>query len=525
MQLAITEPRGRGFIEVELKHGKESINFSCKAFAKVRPSNPKGVFHEINGFLETLEPTVKKEIFERYKKIKELYEMDFAPSHVAPSINSEMIEVFNLIDLNKARRWLCTIGNIHIPADVEDTINEHSRYNKPNQTYVRNDYINLATLSMLFRLLIPVFGQYIDQTSDQELYKETEVISLIDNTKLMNWPYGEYDHNGEVVPGVIDKVTEYVRFCTSDKGSTLGNIWSGLATAEIPTHLTAKVMVRRLTILALNDHTGHSIVANIFRYVKSNAEPIERTSADAVKDKHGRGSIDENDDKKSFIEEYKTKQRIAPGDVVAFNLDALNHRLMANKVDPDVEMRKVITCVDCVEDVLMSDIAPHQVTIAQWVMAKAFPTRAFYHIDKRSVNNLLATTQGLLWHWGFPDIAIFLQVKAFYNPSYSGANLFMQPKIGTRITGKHRQALDEKFPHMRLGRMSARGVRTPSENMSVIALNNLSNSLRSSNWIYMGPKELLAETEQIQTDEVLIVPVNIKYRIAELLVHLADINQ
>ncbi|MFO5795380.1 hypothetical protein, partial [Klebsiella pneumoniae] len=82
-------------------------------------------------------------------------------------------------------------------------------------------------------------------------------------------------------------------------------------------------MDRRLTILPLNDATSHSIVSNMFRYVKSNLNPAERSTADRVNDKRpDKGGIDD-DDKTSFIESHKTKQRVNAGEIVSCIITAL----------------------------------------------------------------------------------------------------------------------------------------------------------------------------------------------------------
>ncbi|MFO6285123.1 hypothetical protein ACLBVW_36790, partial [Pseudomonas aeruginosa] len=62
---------------------------------------------------------------------------------------------------------------------------------------------------------------------------------------------------------------------------------------------------------------------------------------------------------------------------------------------------------------------PHQDGYAQWVMHKAFPARAFSHINKNAVNHLLAAAQSLMWHWGFQQGAVFMQVALDYSGEYA----------------------------------------------------------------------------------------------------------
>lgn len=523
MQLIISRVSGGGFTEIVVEHGKESIAFSCRVFSKIKLPDPARIYLELNEYLKTTSEESQDNIFKSFKKIRELYDMDFEPTHIAASLAHEVEKIYKNVDMHSARRWLSTIGNVHVPPEIEDRIDGNSRYTKKEQTYLRHDYVNLASVCMMLRFMLPVWGEYIDQTTDNERHKETEALGLISRANIIEWPINEYDYDGEEISSVFDKVSDYVRFCAEDRSVDLGQLWKGYSSVEIPVHITAKVLVRRLPIVSLNDHTSHSIVANIFQYVKSNVAPQERTSADKVKDKHP-GTINDDDDKNSYVEGYKIKQRISQGDVVAFNLDALDYQLMASKVDPTIDLKKLELCISAMDDNLNYAISPHQVMLSQWVMAKAFPAKAFNHIDKLSTHHLIACAQALVWHWGFPEMAVFFQVNAVYQTEYGSTNQLNQTHNGNRIAGRHKQELEIKYPHMRPGRISNNGTRQPNENMASIAINEVSQSLRSSNWNYRGPSELYDETDQSSPNRVLIIPINIKHVITDLVVHLADLN-
>ncbi|MFO6295610.1 hypothetical protein, partial [Pseudomonas aeruginosa] len=56
--------------------------------------------------------------------------------------------------------------------------------------------------------------------------------------------------------------------------------------------------------------------------------------------------IDE-DDKTTCIESHKTKQRVTPGDIVAYNLDALDVVKLVHKIDDTVPVELIQECLDC----------------------------------------------------------------------------------------------------------------------------------------------------------------------------------
>ncbi len=527
MQFSVSNVQGAGFTEVSVAHGPQILTWSTPTYSKVQLANPNRVFSEMNGFLETLPGHVHDKMFTSYSEIHRLFKMGHDPSHLVNTLVYHIEEIYRCLPMNAMRRWLLTIGNIYIPSDTQDIITQDSRYNKRGQTYLKSDYINLATVAMALQAMIPIWGEFIDQCTDQELYKENSVVGLVYRCELTNWPLNEVDSTGEAIPTVWDKLDDYIRYRVEDEANTLPRQWAGQSATDVRQLLHSKVLVRRLTIIPLNDHSSHSIVSNIFSYVRTNVSPAERSTADRVTKKQPEGGANMDDENKtSFIESHKTTGRISPGDITMYNLEAKDYELLAETVDPTICKEKLRQCISCIDHVAQIEIRPHQILLAQWVMAKAFPARAFHHISKLPVNYLLATAQALLWHWGFKDAAIVLQVEPVMYGEHGSTTQLTQARQGSRIANRFRPQLDELFPHMKLQKTPQNGTETPKpENMAAVAINNCNHSIRGSNWVYHGPMQLFEEAGQITHNRVLIVPHTIKHTLTEVVLHLAQINQ
>lgn len=526
MLFKVSNVQGNGFTEVSVSHGDVELTWSTRAYSKVKLADPNRVFLELNSYLENVDEATHAKIFNHYEEIHKLFRMGFDPGHIAMSLVYRIGEIYKHIPMNRLRRWLLTIGNVHIPSDIQDTITQDSRYNKREQTYLKSDYINIASVALALQAMIPIWGEYIDQCTDQELYKENSVVGLISETELANWPMNEVDVMGEEIPTVFDKLGGYIKYCVDGEPLSLARAFAGMSSTDVRVLLQSKVLVRRLTIIPLNDPSSHSIVANIFRYVMTNMTPAERSTADRVAKKLPEGGGGDDEDKTSFIESHKTKGRISPGDIEAYNVDAMDYELLAEEVDPTICKDKLRQCISCVNGVSSAEIRPHQILIAQWVMAKAYPARAFYHVSKMPVNYLLATSQALLWHWGFKDVAILMQVEPLRHGEHNSSNQLSQTRQGSRIANRFRPQLDELYPHMKLQKTPQNGSETPKpENMAGLAINSCNQSIRSSNWVYHGPEQLFAEAGQVTHNKVLILPQTIKHTITEVVIHLAQINQ
>lgn len=526
MRFAVSNVQGSGFTEVTVSHNGKELVWSARAYSKVKLADPNRVFKELNEYLENVDPQTHDKLFQGYEEVHKLFALGFDPSMLVASLVHHIGEIYKHLPMNRLRRWLLTIGNLYIPNDIQDTITSDSRYNKREQTYLKSDYINIATRALAIQAMIPIFGEYIDQCTDQDLYKENNVVGLLSETEMANWPLGETDMMGEEILTVDDKLGGYIKYCVDNEPLSLASAWQGLSSTDKRVLLQSKVLVRRLTIIPLNDPSSHSIVANIFRYVMTNMTPAERSTADRVAKKLPEGGGGDDEDKTSFIESHKTKGRISPGDIEAYNVDAMDYELLAEEVDPTICKDKLKQCISCIRDVANAEIRPHQILLAQWVMAKAYPARAFYHVSKLPVNYLLATSQALLWHWGFNDAAILMQVEPLRHGEHNSTTQLNQTRQGSRIANRFRPQLDALYPHMKLQKTPQNGSETPKpENMAGLAINNCNHSVRGSNWIYHGPAKLFEESGQVTQNKVLILPQTIKHTITEVVIHLAEINQ
>jgi len=524
MQLLVTGIQGSGFTEVTVEHLGKKLAFTTKIYCKVKLADQQRVFKEFNAYLEFLGDEPQQKIWECYERIHGILNMSLDTTRVAMSLRHYIREMYTHMPMNGMRRWLTTQGNLFIPIEIERKITAESRYNKKEQTYLEHEYIIKATMSLAMRPMIPIFGEYLESSSEFDQNKETEVLGLLHDCEVANWPQNEIGPHGEEVDTAFDKLAGYVQFCVEDEPTTLARLWKGMSTVEVPVHLRSKVLVRRLTIVPLDDITSFSIVANTYRYVRSIISPAERTTAERVNEKKPESGGDE-DDKTSFLEANKTRHSVPPGDIEAFNLDTWDHVKLAQEVDPTVDLAKLKACIDAIPKVSNVSINPHQVKIAQWVMAKAFPARAFYHINKMAAHNMLATAQAVLWHWGFLDVAVFLQVELMKQGDSGSQFQLGSTRTNSRIPNRFKDDLAEVFPHQKAPQYSNAGVPARIDNMAGLAINTATASIHASNWIFRGPDKLYIESKQPDKGKMLVIPQNIKATLTELVLHLGRLNK
>lgn len=522
MHLEISQKQGDGFTEVAAVHKGEKLLFNTSTYGKVKLSSNVGVFDEINAYWEWAGPDVQEHVWEHFTEIKQYLEQVMDAFHIGKYLKKHITLMYQQMPMESFSKWLLTRGNLYVPSDIPDAIAEDARYKREDQTYLKSHYIDLATLSLALRPVLPIFGEYIDQGgagNGGDLYKEMEVVGLITDTGMVSYPKEE---------PAFEKLFNYIKITTDDSPVSLARLWKGMGSAEVPLWFQARVLVRRLTIVPLTDHNAtHSIIANVYRYVRTNMKPADRRATDRVREKTPEDEGMDEDDKTSLLENYKVKQRIADGDAVLYSVYSENVAGIAQKVDPTIDLKLIEQTTELLDSLGNLQISPHQIRLGQWVLAKAYPPKAFYHIPKASVQRLLAAAQALLWHWGYLDIAVLMQVECISTTGQNIPGITQQPRSNTRISRKYIDELMVAYPHVKPQRPKAGTgeINNRSGNIAAVGINSVTRLIMQNSWYYHGPKELGQLAQQTEGRGVVVVPPAIKNRITELVLDLAKINQ
>lgn len=518
MRLDVSQLQSDGFNQVTASHKGETLVWGTGTYGKVKLQNPRGVFDEINAYWEWEAPDVGERVWNALIRIKETLDDGVDAFQIDRECKEAVEEMYGAMSLERIQQWMLTRGNLYFPPDVHDSMAKTGRYKNPSQTYLKEDYINLAVLSIALRPMALVWGEYIEQGAQGtggDRYKEMGALFLIKDTELMAWPASN---------AAMEKLENYIQFASDETPVSLASLWRGLGTAEIPIWLLANVLIRRLTIVPLTDHNQQvNIVAYVYRYVKSKLKPAERRAQDRVTEKKPDNRGGDEDDKTSLLEEYKVKQRLSDGDARMYSRRTRDMVGIAQSVDPTIDVRLIDICSQYTAAPSRVRINPHQVLMAQWVLAKGFSPRAFDHIEKASVVRLLATTQALLWYWGYHDLACLMLVERVVTTDQDAPGLTSRSKNGQRIKGKYIPDLQEMYPHGK----HLRPKETNGRNGSVAAMgiNSLTRDILGGNWHYLGPDELWQVSNQPAHQRIVVIPQQIKNTITEMTLHIASLNQ
>lgn len=432
--------------EAAIRHKGKEIRCNIALFDRVSYDGKYDLFQHNNQYWATLPEDQQDRIFNLYEQIRSLYDVITNVSDLDDKLIPLVNELVMEHNLEQIEFWVKYNSDIVIPQDIgADFVESEISSNNITRvkTYLRKDYQELVVMTIVFRALIPIWGEYIYNTKNEygTEYKEYYAFKLIKYSVLDNC-------------SAMIKLRDYVTHnIPSDKERSKATvIIGGVSTEDLPDWLLGLVVIRKLSAGDLRgvDTDGH-LISSAYNYIFNKLKTLENSFAGNVRDKVPEDkSVDEN--KASLLEGYRAKQNISDADIEAtqfFVLEPLNDGVpeIAKFICPDIPDELIMDSVSSIEPLYSKPINHGQKLIAQWVLAKLISPGIIGMTEKSVTIRALATAQAILWHRGHYQLAAFVSAMEYVN------NNQIIPMLGSdskaRIPKDDLEILDSLFPFSR----------------------------------------------------------------------------
>lgn len=519
MQIKVTKEVDGGMSALELIHGDETQEWQVPAYKTIKSTDVHSTFANINGYLSSLPVERQQVIYDTYTNIFETLETvsDTLRLHVA--LQKHTKKLYEQVSFDELKTWVRFQGRVGVPADLKRDYDGVNSVLTQRLTYLHDDYYDLAILSALFKLMVPVFGEYIRRMIKEvgSRFKEHYAFSLISRSNLVNLP-------------AFIRLRDYVEAITQNEERKKPSdfrknsaVFGGLGTEELPDWLLSRAVVRRLCVH--EESLGENIVARVYRTVGSHMDALDKTFNGRVNEKRLFGSGSEEDNV-SVAENYKVKQEISDGDLAVLSIYTEEMYGMASRVDPTCPLDKVTLCGKASESNAQLNIQQHHITLTQWVLSKTAAShstdnakvkvvspRGIPSLTKPSLLKAMAVTQAMLWHWGFEELALLMMAEPHPESSMAAGT------ATTRLGKKHTEMFFEMYPHYQPVSKSAHSLR--NVNVACRAIDTLSLNMVENDWVAMGPKPLL-DAFGLGQHEAHVVSAEIRQLLGDLLLKIKD---
>ena len=171
--------------EVVTEHLGEEITWNANHYSQQTISELPELFTCINEYWGRMQQQRQGRIFQLYKEIYEIVTGVAEMRRLLDKLRPKVCELLQEQNVEEIYWYLKIPGNMVLPATLRDTLAENHR---PERTYLRDEYIGLAMVAMILRVMVPVWGEFCNQQNSAGDRKEVQAVKLLDGSGLLERP-------------------------------------------------------------------------------------------------------------------------------------------------------------------------------------------------------------------------------------------------------------------------------------------------------------------------------------------------
>ena len=495
--------------EIVISHGEESLIWNIISFDRAT-FNEVDLFSHINKYWESFSEQDQLKIFNIYKDIRVAFDEIWERSKLTAELYVLVAKLLDTHDLKDAQHWILFHSGVYLPPNLD--IEYNNTTNSPGsreQTYLKEDYIKLVTLTLILRTLIPVWGEFISRTRQEAgtNFKEYYAFQLVCKSKLA---YCE----------AIEKLTTYIEYSIVPDKSKSASIIGGISTEDFPIWILGLVLVRRL---CLGDITGvnqkATLVTFIYKFITQKIKGNDNNFAGMVKDKIFDDSGSDGDSNISKLEGYKAKQEIPAGDIILLEYAMRDTYALAAKLAPTMERALLDRALETTMVLNDQVIQDPQIALLQWVMKPVISPRGILYLGKNTIVRLLALCQSVLIHRGHYALAGLC--TSIVNTNLNEIQI-SGVDSRARIPKELLEELFKYYPFTK--RVGGKQKVLKPLNQAVIAIDTVAEQFSELDWLITADDSLLPLITEGSNNRRYVIQHNFKITLANLVIEIAKRN-
>lgn len=489
---------------------KDSVEFNISTIISKRNKQEledPNQFMLLNAYIDHKGEEFKTELFNRLRqadydlKDKVLFQKGM---HPLPSyIVNPILDMFTIEDV---RYFLKEIWRLQPPKNLADFFDpkiESDSKGTRVQTYIKDDYMDLAAFVVILKSVIGIIGTFAEIKNKEvnSIHKEFLLYQLLyQNNHIFK------SEPAEKLLGLIDKVVNQP--VNSLNVDSIRIIEKQLPRDDIPVSVMAIVVLQKLPICAIvDDNHDKNIITKVYNYVNNKLKSPGNGSKGVQEKKQLTDT--QSRDKESTIESTKIPSKIPEGIIteLSWSIDSVDKiikqlpKSMVKYID-----KKVLE--DAMEFSLAfkhSNISKPQISILGSIFKHIIDPRVLEYLELECMLNLLAVGFTYLWGINHKQLAIILLAREdIINYDDLAINMSSnKPRISSNV----KDELGAYFPYCRVVNETTT-VLVIEESISHIAY-----QLLSSRWIHSTNSEYIEEAIG-NNNPVNILPPDLKLKLA-----------
>ena len=439
--------------KVEIKHNDKILEFNVEAVINRRlrdPINSDRIFTILNNYLDYKGKEFKDKLFEILGEAKNrltMIQLNIVDRNL--SFDSDLLyNILDFFDPDDVKYFIEKTGIIHAPKTLPDKFNESIEIDEKGsreQTYLKNDYIELITLITIIKSCFPVIGEYAnvaDFILNRSGYKEYGLASFFTTHSIFTYPAAIK------LVGSISKLVE--RFNNDKEAVAKFIIATNIPKEMFVSYALSFVIIQKLLVNdELSDTDSKNTITKIYNFASNKFKPDENSNNFKIK-KFSDSDSEFNLESESVLESFRAPSDITLGFLQEFKDVFSDIFYLANIMKIKKSQEEIISVKTDLEMLMKNLPLRESIIIASWVFKDILDPRAadyldMYdeHIGESEIINMLTIAFLWLWEHDFKNIAMILTTSNVTDGSIHIANQSIRNKIDNDIKEK----LNEIFPN------------------------------------------------------------------------------
>lgn len=507
MRIEVDELSQKGINTVRFEREGQTVKWPTSGYLSASIPDREQLFYDLNALVSRFSADKQLMLWQAYQRAREAFK-DIHDRHALDAVLMDVVkDIYDIVDYSEVRTYVYRGGNIQFPPNLktEYTENDVRSRNYVERTYLKEEYIDLVILTLGLRFMVPIWGQYVAMVAARtgNEFKETIALDLLKRSAINKWE-------------AMERFKTYVNAQVDEGKATLPVLIGGLSTVEIPKHLAALALVRKLAVSPLSPKAdSDNLIKILFNFINGTGNRLDTRFGGNIGAKK---LVKENaeDDNSSVWDMYKINQDVPDGDKILMEVFTNNVPHMAEKVLPGIDQKKVGLCLAQCMKLESLDVQLHHVTLTQWVMRQALPPKGIQTLPKLALLRCLAVTQAVLWEWEFYELALLATASRLE----SSSDMFTMLEARSKVSKPLLEQLNQLYPYWRME--TRRHDPNKRSNLAVKGIDKLTDTLNRCEWQPHAPKDLLNSFGNLSVNQRWVVSGDIKMQLAKLIIKLNE---
>lgn len=484
--------------KMEVEHNGETVVFVFSTFKKDNFADNNEVFKHINAYWAGQTEPFQKRVFNIFKEIEDCFDDILNKDLLTDRLKDYVKDLYLLHPMQTMKLWVINYSGLVIPPGFKETyVADADRNTTVDKTYIRDEYRELLTLSLMLRLMVPIWATYVRHIRSHtgNGLKELQAFRLLEKTEIP-----------DSVPVV--KLMQYIQANIRKENASIPV--SFISEDDFPYWVMTLTCVRRLCVGDLQSKNPKAnLVTLISNFIDTKTNYNDGDFSHTVQTKTT-GDFGGDENKISTMECFRVNTEISVGESEEIQFSMEDIYQVADKVCVGLPRALLDHCLTTSAILNQHIIFQPQKSLMSWVLKDATPPEGIDFLDKPTQVRCLGLTQAVLWFKGFEYLALLSTAVAPTEPGHRVAHM----PTKTRVSEELQKRLREVFPHVRV----IQHRKTPSREECFITsdIELITNDLANYAWRGTASPDMIKKVFGPDTQSRITIIPEIRVKLTEL---------